>query len=407
MRSTGSKEADSTISIARALRDQLANTVDVTVLDQWLDRSGAYDTALRGLYAAYAASGGTVTAEVEAAQAGETVARANLPPDTRAMVVIMAEIGRGGMNGAVITIEEAKGRLTSAIAAHPRSWRTPGPLEAGSPLHCPQRWTIDRRAQGAVRRSLPEDTRVVQLRVVTDQPWDVATDVLVVPVVADPAFDGPLGELDRRSGGELQALVKFGELSGKRFGTALAAAGELPATRILLVGIGDVATLDRETVVRIAASAERRLAGRAVKRLAIWLSPLAEHFADGAAIAAGLVARGVLEGSYDPRTIYREKVDQVPPVLDELTLIAPGADATALAREAERGIVIAEGANLARTLSNRASNDVSPDVLADEARAIAKRHDLWIDVIEPDARDATRAWACSWRSAAAATTRHG
>ncbi len=111
------KEADSTISIARALRDQLANTVDVTVLDQWLDRSGAYDIALRGLYAAYAASGGTVTAEVEAAQAGETAARANLPPDTRAMVVIMAEIGRGGMNGAVITIEEAKGRLTSAIEA--------------------------------------------------------------------------------------------------------------------------------------------------------------------------------------------------------------------------------------------------------------------------------------------------
>jgi leucyl aminopeptidase len=56
----------------------------------------------------------------------------------------------------------------------------------------------------------------------------------------------------------------------------------------------------------------------------------------------------------------------------------------ALTREAERGIVIAEGANLARTLSNRASNDVSPEVLADEARAIAKRHDLWIDVIEPD-----------------------
>ena len=47
------KEAASTISIARALRDQLANTVDVTVLDQWLDRSGAYDAALRGLYAAY------------------------------------------------------------------------------------------------------------------------------------------------------------------------------------------------------------------------------------------------------------------------------------------------------------------------------------------------------------------
>jgi len=55
----------------------------------------------------------------------------------------------------------------------------------------------------------------VQLRVVTDQPWDVPADVLVVPIAAKPDFDGPLGELDRRTGGELQSLVAFGEFSGK------------------------------------------------------------------------------------------------------------------------------------------------------------------------------------------------
>ena len=43
----------------------------------------------------------------------------------------------------------------------------------------------------------------MQLRVVTDQPWDVKADVLVVPIVGEPTFDGPLGELDRRTGGEL------------------------------------------------------------------------------------------------------------------------------------------------------------------------------------------------------------
>ena len=79
----------------------------------------------------------------------------------------------------------------------------------------------------------------MQLRVVTDQPWDVPADVLVVPVVADPAFDGPLGELDRRAGGELQALAAFGELTGKRYATALSAAGEVRAGRILVVLMGD------------------------------------------------------------------------------------------------------------------------------------------------------------------------
>ena len=32
-------------------------------------------------------------------------------------VVIMAELGRGGMNGAVVAIEQARGRLTAAIQA--------------------------------------------------------------------------------------------------------------------------------------------------------------------------------------------------------------------------------------------------------------------------------------------------
>ena len=105
----------------------------------------------------------------------------------------------------------------------------------------------------------------MQLRVVTDQPWDVEADVLVIPIAGDPAFEGPLDELDRRAGGELRALAAFRELTGKRFGTTLVASGELPAGRLLTVGIGDPATLDREAVVRVGASAERRLGGRTVR----------------------------------------------------------------------------------------------------------------------------------------------
>ena len=224
----------------------------------------------------------------------------------------------------------------------------------------------------------------MQLRVVTDQPWDVPADLLVVPVAPEPAFAGPLGELNQRAGGELQGLVAFGELNVKRYSTAPASTASLRAPRTLLISMGDPARLDREIVVRIGATAERRLGGRAVRRLAIWLSPLADALDGGALVVAELVARGVIEGSYDPRTIYRDTVDSPLPVLDELILVAPGEDVAALQKAAERGVVMAEGANLARTLSNRASNDVSPEVLAEEARAIAKRHDLWIDVIEPD-----------------------
>ena len=110
-------DALATIDEARTLRNQLANTVDVTVLDSWLDRIGDYDVALRDLYVAFSRVGNRVTDELREAQAAELEARRALPSDTRAMVVIMAEIGRGGMNGAVVAIEQARGRLADAIEA--------------------------------------------------------------------------------------------------------------------------------------------------------------------------------------------------------------------------------------------------------------------------------------------------
>ena len=57
----------------------------------------------------------------------------------------------------------------------------------------------------------------MKIAVATDQPWEVAADVLVVPIAGEPRFDGQLGEIDRRSGGELRALEAFGELSTKRY----------------------------------------------------------------------------------------------------------------------------------------------------------------------------------------------
>lgn len=126
-------DADATIAGARSLRNRLANTVDVTILDQWLDRNAAYDVALRNLYGAYSKVGGKVTAELRAAIAAEAIARRNLPPDTRGLVVIMAEIGRGGMNGAVIAIEEARGTLTSAIEAAGATATDPGDAPSEAP----------------------------------------------------------------------------------------------------------------------------------------------------------------------------------------------------------------------------------------------------------------------------------
>ena len=98
----------------------------------------------------------------------------------------------------------------------------------------------------------------MQLRVVGDQPWDVPADVLAVPFVGEPSFDGVLAELDKRAGGELAALAAFGELKPERYATVLTAAGELRASRLLAVGAGDADSITRQAVVRIGSAVERR-----------------------------------------------------------------------------------------------------------------------------------------------------
>jgi leucyl aminopeptidase len=229
----------------------------------------------------------------------------------------------------------------------------------------------------------------VQIRVVIDAPWDAAADVLVVPIVGEPEFSGRLDELDRRSGGELRALQAFGELGAKRYGCALAAAGELPARRLLAVSGGDADGFDRETARRVASAAIRRLVNRHVRSMAVWLDPVADAFAGpggaadgGAALAAELIARGVVEGGFEPKTIYREDSDSAPPALDELVLVASSGDRASLEHAAERGRIMGEGANLTRRLANRSANDITPQVLADEAREIAAAHGLFVDVID-------------------------
>ena len=235
----------------------------------------------------------------------------------------------------------------------------------------------------------------MQVRVATEQPWEIDAEVLAVPLAADGELDGPLAELDRRLGGDLAAYRTIGELNGKAHAGALIRGSEMGAQWVLGMGIGERAKFDRVAAVRLGAAIERRLSGRSARRLAVWLpgelastddAGAAARASDGSDLArlVELVTRGVIEGSHEPAAIYRETVDSAPPALEELTLVVSGADAAALTDAALRGQVIAEGANRTRHLAQRASNDVSPEVLADEATTLAREYGLEVEVIGPE-----------------------
>jgi leucyl aminopeptidase len=130
-----------------------------------------------------------------------------------------------------------------------------------------------------------------------------------------------------------------------------------------------------------------------VKRLAgIDVSTLAVHLPDelagrGGALQAALVellTRGLVEGAEDPSTLYNERGDMLPPSLEAVTFVVESGDAAALAARAERGRIIGDGGNRTRRLAHRSANDVSPEVLADEASDLAAAHGLELTVFGPE-----------------------
>ncbi len=110
-------EAKTELDQARQTRDALQARADVSTLTTYIDRMSAYDGALTKLYANLQKTGGRMTPTGEQLVAKVSAAQKLLPPDTRAIVVIMGEIAQAGLNQAAIAVEQARGDLDEAVAA--------------------------------------------------------------------------------------------------------------------------------------------------------------------------------------------------------------------------------------------------------------------------------------------------
>jgi hypothetical protein len=108
-------DALAVIAEIETLRARLLAAGD-TVLDEWIQRTKAYDVALLHLYTALVKSKGAVTIDVQSARREEREAFDQLPPDRRTILVIIAEVTRNGLTQAVLAIDDASGRLDDALA---------------------------------------------------------------------------------------------------------------------------------------------------------------------------------------------------------------------------------------------------------------------------------------------------
>lgn len=204
---------------------------------------------------------------------------------------------------------------------------------------------------------------------------------LAVAVFKDEkAEEGFLKDLDSQTGGIISSVLESEEMKGKEGESAyihVAGAKDFKAKRILLVGMGERESYSFGQLSQFGGTALRSLRSRNVKTIG-----LAPRIPDGldAESAASSVIEGVTIGLFDLdkyRTIDKEERS-----IDAVTLIATGADESALRSGAKRGRIIGESVNFTRELSNEPGGHLTPTDMAERAQKMANEFGLEFEALD-------------------------
>lgn len=188
--------------------------------------------------------------------------------------------------------------------------------------------------------------------------------------------------LDRAAKGYLSAVLRRGDMQGKLGKTLfLHKVPGAAADRVLLVGLGREAQFSEEQYRSAVAAAIRALGASGAEEASLHLTELALGKRD----AAWKVAHAVMVACECTYRFTRMKSKREDNDFALRRLVLSVNDRTAERRAAaglEHGLAVAHGVALARDLGNLPPNICTPAYLADQARELAKRYRMKVEVLE-------------------------
>jgi leucyl aminopeptidase len=202
----------------------------------------------------------------------------------------------------------------------------------------------------------------------------LAVDCVVAGVFDEPALAPEARILDGAAGGRLKTLIERGDFSGRTGETLLVTeVSGVAAGRVLLVGLGAAKSFNRKVWRRACTAAIAALARTRMTSAAFAIErPAARQLDDyyfGRCMAE-------IAGS----TLYRvndlKTGKKAPPPALERIIAGPvrGAGVTAARRGLQHGSALVRAMSVQRDLANLPANVCTPDYLAAQARAIAKKY---------------------------------
>ena len=207
---------------------------------------------------------------------------------------------------------------------------------------------------------------------------EIDVQALAVAVFKGEKSDGGLlKQLDTATGGMIAEAIASEEFKGKQGDTAYfqVSSKGLKARRILLLGCGDNDGFKASQINQMAGTATRFLRAKNIKTLAI-----VPRGNDDAERTAQTTATGAVMGLFETdKYRTKEKEDRE---IKSLTVVIEGADQKAVERGAERGRIIGESTNFTRDLANEPGAWMTPTIMADRAKQVAKQFGLRCDVLD-------------------------
>jgi leucyl aminopeptidase len=217
----------------------------------------------------------------------------------------------------------------------------------------------------------------MQIQIETQPFTSVSTDAIVTYVFdKEDRVEGTIAQLDQAMQSKLVPLAKNGELTGKPFEMVLLHYPQgISSQKLLLVGAGKPDKFSLADLRRLAGAALRYLKARGVKKFVF-----VAREGNGGATALQAVAEGLLIADFESDT-YRSKKDNNK-AIESVGLAGFEGSASDLASALDRGKLLGESQNFARSLINEPSNKLTPRILADRAQSMAKEAGLAVEILD-------------------------
>src|SRR5437016_3583168 len=146
--------------------------------------------------------------------------------------------------------------------------------------------------------------------------------------------------------------------------------------RVVLVGAGKPGQLDAERARNIASAGIRALWRSSVRKVAIAVVP----DSIGEERAAQAAVEGAIYAMWRPEAHRTREEERRLPNIDQVVLVTEKATADAI----DRGTAVGEATNVARRLANEPANRMTPALIAEAAKDLAKEAGVRIEVLDAD-----------------------